>query len=340
MLINIPKISVLVPAYNSEAFIGGCIDSILNQTYSNYELIIVNDASTDSTLKVIESTIDNFKSQKHKIKIINLRFNQGVSVARNIALQNSTGEYVLFIDSDDQLSNRDSIRKLSEQLKIEKLDIVLGSFYFKSIINSKRSGFNFVTKSDYIEDLIIGRCPCSVCGKLIRKNLFFENNLQMMNGLNFAEDFVISLQLAYVAKKIMYIKDVVYTYKRRLCNSLSCVDGLTIYYSYTRLNNYLLDYFIDEPSIQNLLKIRTKLLIMKHVDCVNLLNEIESAYDNIEIISGLNTLDKFVLFLSKIRAFKTILLLQYINGLQKHIKLFLAEKMRFIRDLLSRNAKT
>ena len=331
MLINIPKISVLVPAYNSEAFIADCIDSILNQTYSNYELIIVNDASSDSTLKVIESTIDKFKSQKHKVKIINLKFNKGVSVARNIALQNCTGEYVLFIDSDDQLSNRDSIKKLSERLKNEKFDIVLGSFYFKSIINSKRSGFNFVTKSDYIEDLIIGRCPCSVCGKLIRKKLFFENNLRMINGLNFAEDFVISLQLAYVAEKIMYVNDVIYTYKRRLCNSLSCVDGLTIYYSYTRLNNYLLDYFKNEPSIQNLLKIRTKLLIMKHVTSMNFLSETESIYSNIEMVSSLNTLDKFILFLSKIKAFKTILLLQYINGLQKHIKLFLAEKMRFIR---------
>ena len=328
MLIQAPKISILVPTYNSEEFIGDCIGSILSQTYSNFELIVVNDASTDDTLRVIDLTINNFQSQSHKIKIISLEQNKGVSAARNIALQNSTGEYVLFVDSDDQLANRDSIRKLTEQLENQKFDIVLGSFYFKSVIKSRRCGFNFVTKNDYIKDLIIGRCPCSVCGKLIRKELFLKNSLQMIIGLNFAEDFVITLQLAYAARNITYINDIVYTYNRRLQDSLSCVDGLTIYYSYLKLNSYLLDYFNNEPSIQNLLKIRAKVLILKHVANMNFLSKTESMYSDVKIVSGLNTLDKLILFLSKIRAFHAILFLQYINSLRKRIQLFLVDKSK------------
>ena len=103
-----PLVSVVMPVYNSEKYIKESIESVLGQTYINYELIIVNDASTDSSMKIVEE----LSKTSNKIRIVHLLYNQGVSAARNIGIKNAVGEYIAFIDSDDiWLEN-----KLEEQL--------------------------------------------------------------------------------------------------------------------------------------------------------------------------------------------------------------------------------
>ena len=95
--INDDLVSVIMPAYNSEKYIGEAIDSVLSQSYKNWELIIVNDASSDNT----ESIIKEYAGKNSKIVLISLSENKGVSNARNIAVQNARGRFVAFLDSDD-----------------------------------------------------------------------------------------------------------------------------------------------------------------------------------------------------------------------------------------------
>lgn len=108
------KFSIIVPVYNVEKYLKKCINSILNQTYKNYEIIIINDGSTDKSKKILESykNIDN-------VKIIN-QTNKGLSVARNIGIKNATGDYLLFVDSDDYIDN-DLLENLNKNITDEEI---------------------------------------------------------------------------------------------------------------------------------------------------------------------------------------------------------------------------
>lgn len=102
------KFSIIIPAYNSEKFIGECLNSIFSQTYKNVEIIVVNDCSTDNTLKVLE--------RYEQIKVFSTLVNSRQGVARNIGLQHSTGDYVLFVDSDDTLYDSEVLSQIADKI--------------------------------------------------------------------------------------------------------------------------------------------------------------------------------------------------------------------------------
>jgi len=121
-------VSIITPAYNCEKFISETIDSVLAQTYTNWEMIIVNDMSTDNT----ENIIKEYAEKDNRIRIINLTENSGAAVARNTAIENSLGRFIAFLDSDDRWKND----KLQKQLKF---------------ITQNNYGFTF-TGYEYIKD--------------------------------------------------------------------------------------------------------------------------------------------------------------------------------------------
>ena len=92
-----PKVSVIVPVYNVEKYLKQCLDSIVNQTYKNLEIIIVNDGTKDNSMKIVEEYL-----QDKRIKVIN-KENGGLSSARNRGIEEATGEYISFVDSDDYI---------------------------------------------------------------------------------------------------------------------------------------------------------------------------------------------------------------------------------------------
>ncbi|MGL4803098.1 MAG: glycosyltransferase family 2 protein [Cetobacterium sp.] len=114
-------VSIIMPNYNSEKFIKESIESVLNQTYSNLELIIIDDNSKDLSLKKIKEIEDS------RIKLIKLKINQGAAIARNEGLKISRGRYLAFLDSDDVL-NKDTIEKQIKFLKNKKSGLVFGAF--------------------------------------------------------------------------------------------------------------------------------------------------------------------------------------------------------------------
>lgn len=116
------KVSIIVPIYNAEKYLSRCLDSLINQTYSNIEIICVNDGSTDDSLKIIE----DYSKKFNKIIIINQK-NQGVSKARNVALQNVTGEYVMFIDSDDWIE-LETCEKAVAIMEEKSVDLVFWTY--------------------------------------------------------------------------------------------------------------------------------------------------------------------------------------------------------------------
>lgn len=120
----LPKISVIVPIYNVEKYIKRCVDSVLNQTYKNLEVILVDDGSPDQCGKIA----DNYQSNDNRIKSVH-KSNGGLSDARNYGMKYATGEYVLFVDSDDWLKE-EMIETLIKLLLEHKADIVQSGFYY------------------------------------------------------------------------------------------------------------------------------------------------------------------------------------------------------------------
>ena len=118
-----PEVTVIVPVYNSEKYIAKCIESILNQTFRNFELLIINDGSKDNSQKIIE---EYQKKDPERIVIVNQE-NKGVSKTRNEAIKMANGKYLMFIDNDDYI-DKDYIETFIKEIKENDLDVVLGGY--------------------------------------------------------------------------------------------------------------------------------------------------------------------------------------------------------------------
>lgn len=204
------KVSIIIPVYNGEKFIKKCIESILKQTYQNYEIIIINDGSTDRT----KETIESLKSEK--IKLYNIK-NAGVSNARNYGINQANGDYILFVDADDKIDNK-TLEILVNKQKEYKVDIIRYNGYIQdekgnfaklempidnnTIINSKRDLKKIIK-------LINGSLRCYSPLLFIRNS----NIIQFDSSLTYLEDKLFYLQnMTNGDKKILFIDEILYYY--------------------------------------------------------------------------------------------------------------------------------
>ena len=206
-----PLISIIVPAYNVEKYIKTCLDSLINQTYSNFEIIVINDGSTDQTEKILNEYESN-----PKIRIFSQK-NGGLSAARNQGLNLANGELVCFIDSDDSVKS-DYLEKLAAPFfEDSNIDITVCGYQEKF----ENSEINHVLKSQKItgaqatKDLLIKQQDFNVLAwnKLYRKKLFSNNHIEYPAG-QIHEDNLTTYKLFSHAQKVFYISDVLYIYQR------------------------------------------------------------------------------------------------------------------------------
>lgn len=212
------KISVIIPVYNSASYIEKCILSILNQTYHNYELIVVNDGSTDNSLEKLQKLLSN----KSNTQIITQN-NQGVSGARNTGIRHATGTYITFIDCDDYVAPN-YLQTLIEGTHNGKFDWVLsGTSYIQ-----KNNEIRMVSMAEDIwEHSELGNkyhyidYTTSIHGKLYKKGIIDKYNLQFNTSMSFAEDRDFNIEFIKHLKTVHNISFVGYTYCTDVPNSLS-----------------------------------------------------------------------------------------------------------------------
>ena len=137
------KISVIVPVYMSELYLEKCLDSIVQQTYQNLEIILINDGSTDGSAAICQ----RYQNQDERVKVYHKR-NGGVSSSRNRALEVVTGDYIVFVDNDDWLE-LDHIQNLYDLLKKTDADIAIGNF--TQFLDDQASFLIHVGADDYFE---------------------------------------------------------------------------------------------------------------------------------------------------------------------------------------------
>ena len=205
------KISVLVPVYNAEKYIEKCIKSIINQTYKNIEIILIDDESKDDSLNIMKK----MQKQDDRIKIISIK-NQGVADARNKALENSTGTFVTFVDSDDTIDN-DYLEVLYSNLEKYNADIAVincknvieetGKVLHKDFGIKKIKEYNNV---EAVKDLFYYNfLRHSPWGKLYKKKVW--ENIKFPLGKNY-EDLAIIYKTFLNANRIIYIPEEKYNY--------------------------------------------------------------------------------------------------------------------------------
>lgn len=183
-------VSIIMPVYNSEKSLKRSISSVLNQTYTNIELIIVNDASTDNSLKICESFEDS------RIKIYS-KTNGGPSSARNFGIDKATGKYLMFIDSDDTYE-ADIVNALVN-LK-QKYDWVCCNFKrikYGKIIKKDISSYSISSKKelkDFFEFLYKNILFNIVWNKIYERNIVIDNNIRFDNNIHFGEDLEFNIE--------------------------------------------------------------------------------------------------------------------------------------------------
>lgn len=195
------KVSILVPYYNSLKTINRCVDSIINQSYKNIEIILVNDGSTDG----------DYFFHDPRIKSISFKKNKGVSAARNVGLEYATGDYIMFVDADDSLEkeavktmmNNCSGFTLCKFNKIEDEEIIEHPHQFNPNMKEYLRGY-LLNPSNH---------PISYCwGKLYKRSIIEKNKVIFNEKLHFFEDVVFNMDYLKYVKKIKYINEKLYNF--------------------------------------------------------------------------------------------------------------------------------
>lgn len=196
------KISVIIPVYNTEKYLSRCLDSVLNQTFQDIEVVCINDGSTDNSLKILRQ----YAKKDKRIKLMSQE-NKGLSVTRNVGLKNISGKYVSFIDSDDYI-DRNYYEWLIGLMEKNDADIVMAGM---RTVNDGIISDNItpdIMTDDFIEK--IKNLPNgSTCDKLYKANLF--KNLEFPVG-RYYEDNIVLLKIMYIANKVIFTNKVSYYY--------------------------------------------------------------------------------------------------------------------------------
>ena len=197
-------ISVIVPIFNAEEYLDECIESIINQSYKDLELLLIDDGSTDKS----SSICDNYAQSDKRIRVFH-KINEGVSVARNIGIEKSQGEWLMFVDADDYLLPN-AIAKLQEISLRDNSDIVFGNAYKLSNKGEKVIfDLHILCSSNVVNNLP----SLSLWGYLIKRSPIDKNHLRFVEGLAYSEDGVFLDELALSCNKISIIKDFVYMHR-------------------------------------------------------------------------------------------------------------------------------
>ena len=206
-----PLFSIVIPLYNSEKYIKKCLLSVLKQKFYNYEILIINDCSTDNSLKICKK----FEKKYSFIKILNQKKNKGVSFCRNLGIQSSTGEYIIFLDSDDYLLNT-SLNKLSKFIEQDrKAEIIIGQHNASSDGNiySKHIDKEHINNEDKIK--FINQIPyfTGYCWRFVVKRRFLANNKIFFIKAHQYEDEDFVCKLIIYSKFISFFKEKFYFYR-------------------------------------------------------------------------------------------------------------------------------
>ena len=215
-----PFFSIVVPVYQTEKFLSQCLDSILEQTYSNFELIVVNDASPDKSLLLLKQ----YRKKYPFLRIINFRKNQGVSAARNKGLKTARGEYVYFLDSDDFIAPN-LLKKVHQRLEKTQLDCLICAAHSTNAFGEKQNRKTF-WHLDFIPSVLTQKkfltmndiLPYPGCIPANPSFIFYKRSFLIKHHLTYPnirfEDLVFQTSVFFAGAKFSFLKPALIYYRQ------------------------------------------------------------------------------------------------------------------------------
>lgn len=215
-------ISVIVPVFNAEKYLAYCIKSILNQTYIDFELLLINDGSSDESARIC----DNYAKNDSRIRVVHNK-NHGVSYSRNLGLELAKGDYIAFCDADDQYK-QNYLMEMQEVALSHEADIVICNYSFlrgasEAVICNRQSGKiekDEVYRRIFIDNTIGG----FVWNKLFKKSLL--NGIQFDEGMQICEDTYFLCNSLKNASRVYYIGESLYLYRLHQTNTMHDVQNM------------------------------------------------------------------------------------------------------------------
>ena len=317
------KISVIVPIYNAEKYLEDCVKSIIEQTYRNIEIILINDGSTDNSYEIMQK----LQKKDERIRILS-RENKGTLYTRIEGANLASGDYIMYVDSDDYIDDI-MLERLSQQIgeadiircghiveNIAKHTKKRGEEYFKQKIILKQENFQklyelYLTTYQY----------SAIWAQLIKIELFKQINSENIKQINMCEDLYLNLEMLTRAKEIAFLPDAYYHYiirENSTCTTLSIekiqkrmIDST---YVYMKLYDYIKKWNIENKENQSIIanRILKELVVQAkplfYIPCskeqiVNVLKNVVQSVDfnKVKFLANKNKLDFFEKMLYKQR---------------------------------------
>lgn len=218
-----PRVSIIVPVYGVERYIERCAVSLFEQTYSNIEYVFVNDATQDKSIEILEQVIARYPARKKDVRIITHFQNKGISATRNTGLEEVTGDYFFYVDSDDYVDIH-AIEKLVQSAEKYKADIVLFDTNFVTSKGVRYERVHYENKEQYIKALLQHTANCAHWNKFYNAKFYLSTGVLADERIRLADDYAVTPRVVHQAQTIMVLHEALYFYE--MTNQTSYIHNL------------------------------------------------------------------------------------------------------------------
>lgn len=306
------SVSILVPVYNVSRYIEQCAVSLFEQTYDNIEYVFVDDCSPDDSIDILKQVLSRYPQRKKQVKLITHELNRGLSNARNTAFLNSTGTYIMHVDSDDYIDTK-MVEIMLNEAVMKDADMAVCDF--NSVFERHQERVNVNVCNDkflYLSSLLLRRTTINMWGRIVKREIIEKNNILSISGLYHGEDYATTPRIVYYSNIILKVDKPLYYYVRsdeHLHTHFVNEKGIS---DLIRANQVLVDFFVSK-GVGTMLPLEES----KAMNKVNLFYSVPySLYVRVAALYpelNLFLLDiplhyKYILFISKIKALRILYL--------------------------------
>lgn len=271
-----PLISIIVPIYNTERYLTTCLNSVFEQTYPNLEIIFVNDCTKDNSMNLLHAFLEEHPQQKEQVRIVEHEQNKGLIRTRCTGAQAASGDYLLFIDSDDYLE-ADAAEVLAAKAEETQADLIIFDFWIQFLHKAYPNPHIIGENSEaYIRSMIRRECSPTMYSKLIRRDLYLQIVPELMQlRIQFGEDVYASVLLASRTSNIAQVNRCLYHYVQYNYGSICHNTGAHTLDEAAKFVEAIGDYFhqsgkteFDEDLQVYKLKVKLDILLVRKSFCL------------------------------------------------------------------------
>ena len=306
-----PLVSIIVPIYNAVSYLNDTLTSILNQTYTNIQVILVNDGSTDSSSELCRA----FQVVDKRVSLIE-QANSGVSRARNVGLTIAKGEYVVFFDSDDIVETNAIELLIYKAIDSDLCDLVIGSYrVFGQSFNRVVKVEQYPSNEELVLAIIEGKSHAALWNKLIKRTAI--EGISFNDEVSYMEDKLFLLEALQRKLSVSYCDNVVYNY--RVVDAYSPIISSRAIGSYFFVNNYILDRYMCTISRERLMGNYYRSLCFLILNCRKY--PFDSHYKiDYTLANNISSTRKLILFCHRIKLYRIINLIRWAKRLVNKLK--------------------